>query len=197
MNDSVPSAVPHQTRKPSASYAFLIVCGSFMITGVLVLAWLGSKPPAKIQGKLLPAMTLDPVANSQRAFSTNDLIGKKTALLLWSPTSKACQQNLEQLSQFLSAHPDWKLSTVAFAEQGGLVIESLSGEVEQFLQKNQLQWPVYVDQSGKATMELTLLMPFGSFGFPTLLLIDDEGRLVQIVESQNEEGWKNLDKALR
>ncbi len=49
----------------------------------------------------------------------------------------------------------------------------------------------------KATMELTLLMPFGSFGFPTLLLIDDEGRLIQIVESQNEEGWKNLDKALK
>ncbi|MFO0941696.1 MAG: hypothetical protein U0930_13140 [Pirellulales bacterium] len=47
------------------------------------------------------------------------------------------------------ARIEWKLSTVAFAEQGGLVVESLRGEVEQFLQKNQLQWPVYVDQSSK------------------------------------------------
>ncbi len=149
MNDSVPSAVPHQNPKPSASYAFLIVCGSFMITGVLVLAWLGSKPPAKIRGKLVPAMTLEPVSNSQKVLSTNDLIGKKTALLLWSPTSQACQDNLDRLKQFLAAHSDWQLTTVAFVEKGGLVVESLSGEVEQFLQKNQLQWPVYVDQSAK------------------------------------------------
>ncbi|MFO0941697.1 MAG: hypothetical protein U0930_13145 [Pirellulales bacterium] len=95
MNEPKEVVNANQTRKPSASYAFLIVCGSFMITGILVLAWLGSRPPAKIQNKLVPAVTLDPVVNAPKTLSTNDLIGKKTLLAAMGSNQQVLRKNLE------------------------------------------------------------------------------------------------------
>lgn len=167
-----------------------------MLSGILTLAWLGSNPPVKVEGKLLPAIAFDPLVNADSRLSSNQFLGKKTLLLLWSPTSQTCQENVKRIQQTLSQHKDWSLVTVAFAEQGNLVVDSMKQEVKTFLEKNDVAWPTYVDDNGKATMEMTLLMPYGSFGFPTIFVIDRESRVVHICEGQTDEAWEELKKKL-
>ena len=183
-------------RPPLSSLAILGLCAAFMLTGVMVLAWLGSTPPKEIQGKLLPAIALDPLTNTEGLFNSNQLIGKKTLIYLWSPESQACRDNVSQLKQLIENNSDWSIVTVAFVEKGGLVVESLRAEVEKFMTENSVNWPTYVDTTGKATMELTLLMPFGSFGFPTIFAVDEHGKLVHICEGTKVEEWKTLEQAI-
>lgn len=197
MNHTPNSVEPTHVNRPQLnSFVILGLCAAFMLTGVMVLAWLGSTPRKEIQGKLLPAITLEPLVKSEAQFVSNQLIGKKTLIYLWSPESQACRDNLPQLKQLIEKHPEWSIMSVAFVEKGGLVVESLRAEAEKFMTENSVNWPTYVDSTGKATMELTLLMPFGSFGFPTVFAVDEQGKLVHICEGIKDEEWKALEQAI-
>lgn len=197
MNHTPNSVEPTHVNRPQLnSFVILGLCAAFMLTGVMVLAWLGSTPRKEIQGKLLPAISLEPLTNTEVEFSSNQLIGKKTLIYLWSPDSQACRDNLPQLKQLIEKHPEWSIMSVAFVEKGGLVVEALRAEAEKFMTENSVNWPTYVDSTGKATMELTLLMPFGSFGFPTVFAVDEQGKLVHICEGIKDEEWKALEQAI-
>ena len=197
MNHNPKSVEPTLVSRPQLnSFAILGLCAAFMLTGVMVLAWLGSTPRKEIQGKLLPAISLEPLTNADVEFSSNQLLGKKTLIYLWSPESQACRDNVPQLKQLIEQHPEWSIVSVAFVEKGGLVVESLRAEVEKFMTENSVNWPTYVDSTGKATMDLTLLMPFGSFGFPTVFAVDEQGKLVHICEGIKDEEWKALEQAI-
>ena len=179
------------------SYTVLGLAAVFMLIGVMTLAWLGTNSPNRSQGRLLPDFTIQPLVNVQATTNPGQWIGRKTLLYLWSPTSPACQENVDQLQRFLADHPEFQLETVAFVEKGGLVVETLAAEVQEFLKTRQLEWPVYVDTQGKATMELTLLMPYGSFGFPTALAVDSQGKLLHICEGTKPEDWQRLTDVIR
>ncbi len=197
MNHTPNSVEPtHVSRPQLNSFVILGLCAAFMLTGVMVLAWLGSAPRKAIQGKPLPPMSLEPLSNAEGQFNSDQLIGKKTLLYLWSPDSQACRDNVAQLKQLIERHPGWTITSIAFVEKGGLVVEALRAEAEKFMTENSVNWPTYVDSTGKATMELTLLMPFGSFGFPTVFAVDEQGKLVHICEGIKDEEWKALEQAI-
>lgn len=193
--DSVESTTTVQS--PSSTLGYLALAALFMLIGIMVLAWLGSNRKPPINGKALPLLFLDPLVGDEKTFSTSQLIGSPFLLYLWSPTTETCSEQLARIRECVKDHPDWKLVSIAFPENGALDIEQLRNEVQQRLDEAKLSMPTYVDTKGGPTMELTLLMPFGSFGFPTIFVVDRQGRMCHICEGSNPGSWDQMFEVMR
>jgi alkyl hydroperoxide reductase subunit AhpC len=183
------------TSPRSNPLLFLAVCGVFMLTGILFLAWLGTDRSRTAVGKELPTIVLDPLLNTEQSITTEQIVGKPTILYLWSPDSKNAKTELQQIAEIAKNHPEYSLMTIAFSERA-LVLEVLRDKAKEQLEQQDLDWPTYVDNSGKASMEFAMLMPYGSFGFPTVFVIDQRGRFRYVCEARKPENWQELARQL-
>lgn len=186
-----PSIAPQR----SSPLVFLGVCGIFMLVGILFLAWLGTDRSRSAIGKELPPFGLDPLLNSERSWNSPQDVGQTTILYLWSPTATDARSNLKRMNQLATAHSTFSLVPIAFSNSE-LQLEELRETVQQALDQEGLSWPTFVDASGQASMELALSMPYGSFGFPTIFVIDQRGKIRYVCEAKKSEDWQALGRHL-
>jgi alkyl hydroperoxide reductase subunit AhpC len=166
-----------------------------MLTGILVLAWLGTDRSRTAVGKELPTIVLDPLLNTKQTITTEQIVGKPTILYLWSPDSKNANVELQQIAEIAKNHLEYSLVTVAFSERTP-ALEVLREKAKELLEQQDLDWPTYFDNSGKASMEFAMLMPYGSFGFPTVFVVDERGRFKYVCEAREPENWQELARQL-
>jgi thiol-disulfide isomerase/thioredoxin len=191
---NTPEAAPLQAPK-SNPILFLAACGLFMLIGIMVLAWLGTDRSKTAVGKPFPNIVLDPLLNVDQTLSTEQMTGKPTILYLWSPESKSARDELQRIDEIAKKHPDHSLITIAFSERT-LVFEVLRDQTQKMFEQEEMNWPTYVDKSGQASMEFAMLMPFGSFGFPTIFVIDQQGLIKYVGEARKPENWDELSRRL-
>lgn len=175
---------------------FLAVCGLFMLMGILFLAWLGTDRSRSAEGKPLPALSLEPLLNTDQPLTSQQLVGRPILLYLWSPESNSAQEELQDIQKIYLDYSEYSPVTIAFSQKT-LVVESLRMQAKEQLDKLELKWPTYVDASGKTSLELAMLMPYGSFGFPTIFAIDQKGRIQYICEARKPEDWQALAGKLK
>jgi hypothetical protein len=177
------------------SYRFLIVCALFMLVGIVFLAWLGSPPDRAVAGKAFPVQGLEPLANADAGLPEDSLLGQKTLVLLWSPEHEAVSEHLAEFKNLVQRHPGFAVITIAYSK-GNLIVELLQAQAREALERSDVNWPTYADRGGKSTMEYALLMPYGSFGFPTVFVLDQFGKVMTVNEGQSQDYWLQLDQFL-
>ena len=155
-----------------------------MFVGIMFLAWIGTLPIHSAVGKQLPAIELEALWNADRPLGPEDVHDRVVVLHLWGPWSEESRRGyveFEQLNQALQGVENVCLISVAFARDQ-LDREQLQQEVATFLADFSQPAPVYVDVSGQTSMQVALVMPYGSFGFPTTLVAEPGGKIVELIE---------------
>ncbi|QEG21779.1 peroxiredoxin family protein [Mariniblastus fucicola] len=121
-------------------------------------------------GPMAPPKILDDPSFSGKtingkAFALSDLKGKIVVLDFWGTWCGPC----------VEAMPSLKLIRESFKDHGveivGIAVDSLA-PVKKFCESNDIQWPNLVDPEGK------LADHFGVGAFPTLMVIDQNGKHV-------------------
>ncbi len=177
---------------------FLAICGMFMLVGIMFLAWMGTAPVHSAIGKQLPEL------NVQGLFDADDLSPAKldsnrTVILhLWGPWNPECQKGFPAmvgLSDRMKQSPDFQVLSVAFPK-GALNVAELRSQVQDFFQSLGAALPTFFDSTGQTSMDLALMMPYGSLGFPTTLVVDPSGKVVFVMEGYSPEKFDQLQEFL-
>lgn len=120
------------------------------------------KPPAPL-GRPAPNLTVE--GPDGRPARLSDFRGKVVFLDFWATWCPPCRESL----------PDTQKLHKRFASRG-LVVLAITNEdratAEAFCKANGYSFPIYTDQSGKASLA------FDVYGIPTFAVVDRAGRLV-------------------
>jgi alkyl hydroperoxide reductase subunit AhpC len=181
--------------RKSNPFAFIAVCGGFMLAGLMFLVWLGTDRRESAEGKPFPAIQLDPLVNATEPFVSSQLKEKLTVFYIWSPDSKTAVDELKTFAKIAAENSKFEVKTIAYST-GSLIVPVLQQKAKETLDNADLDWPTYVDTSDKASMAFTMLMPYGSFGFPTIFVTDRQGTIRFVCEAKRPENWKELSRRL-
>lgn len=175
---------------------FLSICGLFMLAGIMFLAWMGTAPVHSAIGKQLPEMRMQGLFEADDTLSYQPDSKQFTILHLWGPWSQECRQGFPAIlaiAQQLKESPNFRVLSVAFPK-GALNVAELRNEVQDFFQSLGDTLPTYVDLSGQTSMDLALMMPYGSLGFPTTLVVEPGGDVVFVMDGYSQEKFEQLQE---
>lgn len=169
-----------------------------MLAGIMLLAWLGSPPISPAIGKQLPRIDLAPLVNTSTENVATGFQGKLLVLYLWGPWNSASRSGVRkigEIAQRFEENPRIHVVLVACPENI-LEPDDLRRVTQEALNDAELQMPVYYDPNGQTNMELALLMPYGSLGFPTTIVADESGKVVRVIEGESEAEFAELQEFL-
>lgn len=139
----------------------------------------------KLIGKTAPQFPKGRWFNSQ-PMTWKDLAGKVVLLDFWSTTCGPCRAHLPKMNEFNKLSDKTNVVVI-----GIHTAERDTKTVEQFLKKNDLNYPVFVE-----TFEDKQYWGFGSFveefavqGIPTVVVVDKEGKIYQPGTWMLESAW--------
>jgi hypothetical protein len=168
------------------------------LAGILTLAWLGTNHVRSAVGKQLPNAKLQPLLFATEGIETGQLKGQPTLIYLgatWAEQSAQAFEQFVEWSKPYTAGENLRVVVVLFP-RGHYDPDSLKRELQGWYQKSGAQFPAYADASGLASMDFALLMPYGSIGFPTVLLADPTGRVIAVADGQQPEQLKAIQQGL-
>jgi hypothetical protein len=179
-------------------FLFLGACAVFMLAGIMVLAWLGTPPVNPAVGKSLPELELAPLLNADSKGSAEDSSQSLKVFYLWGPwdsESRIGYQRIADLYQRFQSNSRIQFVLVAFSE-GDTDVDQLRAESQAAMEEAGFQLPCFYDPTGESSMELALLMPYGSMGFPTTLVADSSGKVVHLIEGSSSDEFVKLEQIL-
>lgn len=169
-----------------------------MLLGIMFLAWLGSPPVHSAIGRKLPAFDVEPLAHADLPIQ-GELAGESmTVLHLWGPWSEDCRgafPELIKLMEKFSKDPAVQFISLVFPKDV-LILDELRSQTLEFFESQSASIPSYVDTNGATSMDLALLMPYGSLGFPTTILADRTGTIIEVVDGYQPDQFKQLSQLL-
>ncbi|MBX3423060.1 MAG: TlpA family protein disulfide reductase [Pirellulaceae bacterium] len=183
----------HASNNP---WLFLIACAAFMLVGIMFLAWMGSGPAPHVIGKPLPTVHFQPLLYAQEALSSDSFDGTTTVLYLWAPWSQESHQgfaNFVRLYHQIQQQPNTQVLSIAFPEDE-MKVGELRDQTRRFLDSFSEHIPTYYDADGQSSIQLALVMPYGSLGFPTTLVVDPSGIIQRVAEGSDAEQMHELEQ---
>jgi thiol-disulfide isomerase/thioredoxin len=187
-----------QPTQPLGSLRFLAFCGLVMLVGIMFLAWLGSPPIHSAVGKKLPALDLVPLVETEKPLQSEFLSDSLTILHLWGPWSEECRQSFPELVEVMQKfadRPDIRVISVVFPKDV-LIVDELRSQTLEFLEGQSIVLPNYIDTNGTTSVELALLMPYGSLGFPTTIVADRTGTIIEVIDGYQPDQMRTLPTLL-
>jgi hypothetical protein len=180
------------------SFKFLLFCGAVMLVGIMFLAWLGSPPVHSAIGRPLPEMFLEPLVGAEVPLEGKVTGDSIVVLVLWGPWSEDCGLAFEEFAELVNrwdSEQSVRVISVVFPKDV-LDIDELRSQTEEFLEQRQLEVACYVDVRGKTGMDLALLMPYGSLGFPTTIVADQTGEVIEVIDGYQPNELRQLSSRL-
>jgi peroxiredoxin/uncharacterized membrane protein YphA (DoxX/SURF4 family) len=127
-----------------------------------LVARVAAEPRALATGDQAPAVSLQDVEG--RTVTLDAFLGRRTALLFWSPTCTHCRTLLPRLRDHVAAPPgDAPMPVLVVAGPGAAAATAATAA--------ELSLPLLVDAGGEA------LRRFGARGTPSAVLLEADGRL--------------------
>lgn len=111
--------------------------------------------------------------------------GKPVLLDFWATWCITCAQTIPQVKDWQSKYSEKGLQIL------GISIDKRKGrKMNKFIKKYQMNYPLLWDK------ENSLATPLNFESIPTMFLFDSEGKLILALRGVDEEGEKQMEKAL-
>ncbi len=163
----------------------LLLFGSFMLAGILVLVWLGTPPAAQAVGQPFPTLDLAPLIQAEAPISNSDIKNKIALIHFWGTWCAPCKVEFPEfvaLQKRFAAEPKLQFVSVSCSAGPEYDLAKLREQTAQFLAGHDTTMPTYCDSAGMTRTQLALLWEGGTFGYPTTVLVDQAGVIVQVIQ---------------
>ena len=195
------SELKQETTKRSKSAVIpLLLAGMFMVTGICVLLIIG-REKARIIGQTVTELDIQPLLNAEKPITDADMKGKVVVLHFWGFWCPECAKELPDFvktQRSYSDDPKVLFASISCSNRSQDSQDTLKFYTNKFLNNidaNDL--PIYFDPAEFSRARLSQLMTAGGFSYPTTLVMDGEGRVVDVWRSAVPLGGlaKAIDKA--
>lgn len=189
----------HQTRSTPAIVP-LLLAGLFMVTGICVLLLIG-KEKTRIIGQTITELDIQPLLNSESPITDEVMHGKVVVLHFWGYWCPACAKELPtfvKTQKSYESDADVLFANVSCSQLKDETLDALKFYTNKFLQHaGGKDLPVYHDPVEFSRTRLSQLLTAGGFSYPTTLVIDGAGEVVDVWRAEVPENAlvKAIDKA--
>ena len=174
------------TKRSPPAIVPLLLAGLFMVTGICVLIIIGSEK-ARIVGQTITELDIQPLLNTESPITDANMAGKVVVLHFWGFW---CPECVKELPDFVKTHRDYsKDAEVLFASiscnnQSNDTQDTLKFYTNKVLQDAEGgDLPAYCDPVEFSRVRISQLMTAGGFSYPTTLVIDGTGKVVDVWRS--------------
>ena len=174
------------TTRSTPAIVPLLLAGLFMVTGICVLIIIG-REKARIVGQTITELDIQPLLNTETPITDANMAGKVVVLHFWGFW---CPECVKELPDFVKAQRDYsKDADVLFANiscnnQSNDTLDTLKFYTNKFLQDAQgSDLPAYCDPVEFSRVRISQLLTAGGFSYPTTLVIDGTGKVVDVWRS--------------
>ena len=142
-------------------------------------------------------MQLEPLLGSESKSMQTIFLVRLSSLSVGSVEFESRQgyQKISEFSRRFGQNPRIQFVSVAFPKDL-LDADSLRAQAQETMNEVGCQLPLYYDPYGQASLDLALLMPFGSMGFPTTIVTDESGKICRLIEGIADVEFAELENYL-
>jgi len=174
------------TMRSSPAILPLLLAGVFMVVGICVLLIIG-REKARIVGQTITEMDIQPLLNTESKIEEADMKGKVVVLHFWGYW---CPECVEELPDFVKTQRAYSqdsevlFASISCSNENKESPDSLRFYTNKFLQQVEANdLPVYADPAEFSRTRVSQLMTAGGFSYPTTLVVDGAGRVVDVWRS--------------
>ncbi|MFN3193416.1 MAG: TlpA family protein disulfide reductase [Aureliella sp.] len=186
MSEAATESSPHPSSHQAGGFRnsgnfYVLVFGTVMLVGLVALAWIGRPPRPKFVGEKLPLIDLQPLLYTDGPLANEQLEGKLVVLHFWGTWCPPCIAEYPEFAAFaerVSQSPDVIVASVSCSAGVELDLEQLRAETETFMNQYGGAIPTYSDSTAMSRQQFAMLSPNGSFGYPTTILVDRSGMII-------------------
>lgn len=170
-------------NRNAPAFVPLMLAGLFMICGICVLLVIG-REKARIIGQTITEMDIQPLLNADGPITDTDMKGKVVVLHFWGYWCPDCVKELADFVKTQRSYlndPDVLFASIACGSRSDESQDSLKFYTNKFLldvESNDL--PTYSDPAEFSRARVSQLLTKGGFAYPTTLVIDGEGKVVDV-----------------
>lgn len=182
-----------------SSNFFVLIFGTFMLVGLLALAWLGRPPQSTMVGQSLPRLDLQPLLNVDQPVTNLQLDGSVSVIHFWGTWCPPCKLEFPEFATLVEELAGQQVTVISVSCSQGpeLDLEKLKRETATFLDAYAIAIPTYSDNAAMTRQQLAMLSPSGSFGYPTTLVIDRGGTIIHSLEGYRPGEMQKLARRIQ
>jgi thiol-disulfide isomerase/thioredoxin len=178
---------PTPTRKHSSTaFLYLMAAGLFMVTGVCVLLFIG-REKARIIGQTISDLDIQPLLNADKPITTADMQGKVVVIHFWGFWCTHCHAEHGSILKVQNKYkddPKVLFVSVSCSEKQDDTKDALQFYTKKYLTINGGdEFPIYYDPVEFSRSEISKLLTSGGFSYPTTLVLDSSGKVVEVWRS--------------
>ncbi len=175
------------TSEPASqsSNFYVLVVGGIMLVGLMLLAWIGQPPRSVAVGEPLPRLDLHPLLNVEQGISNSDLENKLALLHFWGTWCPPCQKEFPEFASLaaeFAGNAELVVISVSCSAGPEYDLEKLRIQTETFMMTTSGKIPTYSDPAAMTRQQLAILLPNGSLGYPTTVLVGRDGKILEVLE---------------
>lgn len=174
-------SVPKAEGFRNSGNFYVLVFGIVMLVGLVALAWIGRPPRPKFVGEKLPLIDLQPLLYSETPLANAQFEDKLVVLHFWGTWCPPCRAEYPEFAEFAKRFrdsPDVIVASVSCSAGVELDLDRLRSQTETFMNENGGPIPTYSDSTAMSRQQFAMLSPNGSFGYPTTILVDRDGIII-------------------
>lgn len=184
----------------ASSLKTLLMFGGIMLAGTLVLVWLGTPRGIPAIGQQVPTLDLQALTNSDTPPTNESLLGKVTVLHFWGTWCPPCRREFPEFVELAKKFDDEpRVAIVSVSCSGGpeYKLDELRSETEAYLKEVAPDMPTFSDPAAMTRTQIAMLLSGGTFGYPTTVLADTDGKIAWVLEGYREGEMEKLEQRIK
>lgn len=166
-------------QRPKSLFGLSLWVGAGMLAGLLILVMINTRANyIQTLNSSLPDLDLQPLLNVQDVPKRGDFKGKITVLHFWGVWCGPCLAEYPEFAKVYQSYADnqevqfFSVSCSPGVEDN---LDQLAAQTEKYLESLDVEMPVYCDPAAFSRLQIGLILPGGSLGYPTTMVIDRDG----------------------